>query len=104
MAQHHGLETGAAHFVYCHAADGYGNACLERGLACRRLAESGRQDAAHDDLADISAINSRLLNSSPDGGSAQFIGVYSLELPLERSDGCPPGADDYDISHVVSFV
>ena len=67
-------------------------------------AKSGRQDAAHDDLADISTINSSLLNSSPDGGGTQFIGVYSLELSLERSDGCPPGANDYDISHVGSFV
>ena len=83
MAQHHGLQAGAAHLVDGHAAHGNGYTGLEGRLARRRLADTCRQYAAHDYLAGVAGFDAGMLDSGRDGGCAQVDGADIIELALE---------------------
>jgi hypothetical protein len=52
IGQHHGLQSGAAHFVDRQRGDRIGESCAEGGLPGRRLPQAGRKDVAHDYFVD----------------------------------------------------
>ncbi len=59
IGEHNGFEPGAADFVDRQGGDRGRQSGRERGLPRRRLADAGRQHAAHDDFVDVGRPNSR---------------------------------------------
>ncbi len=65
----------------------------QRRLTRRRLADSGRQDAAHDDFVDLGAGHSGIRERRLDGDRAQLRRGDGRESALEGADrvcGAPP--------------
>jgi hypothetical protein len=99
MPQHHRFEARTTDLVHRGTADRYGDARFERSLARRRLAKPGRQDATHNYFADICTCDICVVNGRPDRGRAKINAAEGAKLPLERSDGRPHGANEYNFSH-----
>jgi hypothetical protein len=99
VAEHHRLHARAADLVDGHGAGGDRDAGGDRGLARRRLAEAGRQHAAHDHFRHRFGRNARLRERGLDGGSAEGGGGNTGELTQEGAERGALGADDDDIGH-----
>src|SRR5579863_9346121 len=103
MAEHCRLHAGAADLVDGGAGHRLRDVGAEGGLARGRLAEAGRQHAAHDHFADLLALDAGLGERGLDCGGAELGGAHVGELALERTDGGAAGSDDDDgVGHYVA--
>ena len=75
------------------------NARADRGLARGRLAEAGRQHAAHDHFVDLVGRDARVLERALDRGRAEGGGGNAGELAEQGADGGALGTDDDDVGH-----
>ena len=102
MGQHRRLHARSAHLVDGGAADRFGNAGAERRLTGRRLAQPGRQHAAHDDFLDRVRGEAGPLDGGANRGGAQFRRGRGGKVALEAAHGGADGRNDND--RVVALV
>ena len=101
-AHHDGLHARPAHLVDGRAGHLLGQACAKRRLPCGCLAETCGQDAAHQNLADLSGIDTSPVQRRLDGNRTQLWRRGSGQLALKSAHGRACGTDDDDgIGHGV---
>ena len=78
---HHGFHAGAAQLVDSRAASRRWQACVQARLAGRALLQAGGQDAAHNDLVDVSGGYAGTGNRFTDADGAQINALMLDRLP-----------------------
>lgn len=96
VREHGGAHARTAHLVDGRAARGERQPRAERGLTGRRLAEAGRQHAAHQRLVDLRGLQSGALERGGDGGGAQLRRGERGEFALKGRHRRAGGGDDHD--------
>jgi hypothetical protein len=71
--------------------------CHHRGYAGWVLSLGRRQDLAEDDFVDLTGLDLCALQRRLDGHRAKLVSRRVGECAVERADGCPRRADDYDV-------
>ena len=105
MGKHRRLHARAAHFVEGGAAGGLVQPGAKRGLACRGLAEAGRQYTAEQHFIHGIAGDAGTLDGGANRRGAQLRRGQAFEIALEPAHGGACGADNYDgITHDASSL
>ena len=86
--------TRAAHLVDRGAGDAFRKSGAERGLASRRLAEAGRQHAAHQTPVDVAGVYTPLAAIAPIAAAPELRGGGAAQGTLKRANRGPFGGDD----------
>ena len=92
--QDQGLEAGPTDLVDRRGANRVGDAGSDRGLAGRRLAQSGTEDTAQVDLIDTIWPHLDSRQGLRHNEAAQLGGGHGAEHPAEASHRCSHRADD----------
>ena len=98
-----GAQARAADHVDGDGADFGRKSAEERGLARGILAESCRNNVAHDAFVDLFGLELRALDGCADGDSAEARGGHIGERTLEFADRRADSADDDDLIHGFSL-
>ena len=97
-----GLHAGAADHVYGVGGDGIGDACLNADLSGNVLAETGRQDAAENDLVHVLRRDVRALERFLDDQRAHIHGGGVLQRAAKGTDGGAAAIHDIEFFHGIS--
>ena len=93
--QHDGAHRGPAHLVHGRGGNAAGNPGAQCRLTRRRLADSRRQDAPHDDFIDLRCCEARVGERRFDGNRSELRGRDRCESALESAyRGAPGGQND----------
>jgi len=97
--QGHRLQARSANLVDRPGWGGLGNPSLEGGLAADALAQTGLQDAAHDDLFHLVRGHAAAAQGLPDDDAAQARCGNLAQPPQEGTDGSASSRYDVDRLH-----
>ena len=99
MPEHHRLHARSADLAHRGAGNGLGQPRAQRGLAGRRLAQTGRQHATHQHLVHALCRQGDLLEGPSDCRSPQRGGRARTQRTLEAADRRPCRPCDDDPAH-----
>ncbi len=92
------FQSGAANFVDCHGTCFRSESSEDCSLARGILAESGRDNIAHDALVNQLGIDVRALHSFAHGDRAKLRGSQITETSLKFSDWRAAACNDHNIA------
>ena len=106
MSEHGRFHARAAHLVDRDTFHGYRQPGRERGLTRRRLADSGRQDAAHQQFVDVPGLDTGILDTGPGRRRRQIRRADGAQGALKSPDWDATGGDDdnWILAHVVTVM
>ncbi len=96
MAEHRGLQAGAADFVNGGASHAQRQAGAQRGLAGGRLALAGLQHVAHDDFVDLLGLDAGAFDGGLDGDRAQLVRGQAGQVAQHAAHGRAGDGNDDD--------